>query len=156
ISVIPTPAWSVPTLAGEAATVNAFTGGQFTLGIGLGAYPAEAFRKQLGLPDVSPVALMRDQVTTLRSMFGGEKVTYEGKFVQLHGVELGITAPRVPVYLAALNPAMLRLAGEISDGLTPNWTSAEYIPWLRQHLDEGARRGGREPGSVPIAQYIRV
>ena len=35
-SVIPFPAWTVPTLAAESASVNEFTRGKFTLGIGLG------------------------------------------------------------------------------------------------------------------------
>src|SRR5262245_31446912 len=43
-SVIPFPAWTVPTLAAEAATVQELTGGKFKLGIGLGAYPSPALR----------------------------------------------------------------------------------------------------------------
>src|SRR5215210_4411102 len=49
-SVIPFPGWSVPPLAAEAATLGEITGGQFKLGIGLGSYPAESLRSQLGLP----------------------------------------------------------------------------------------------------------
>src|SRR6266567_3158613 len=49
-SVIPFPGWTVPTLAAESASLNEVTSGKFNLGIGLGAYPAEGFRQQLGLP----------------------------------------------------------------------------------------------------------
>jgi alkanesulfonate monooxygenase SsuD/methylene tetrahydromethanopterin reductase-like flavin-dependent oxidoreductase (luciferase family) len=156
ISVVPSPAWTVPTLAAEAASVNELTDGSLVLGIGLGAYASPGFRKQLGISDAPPVAFMRDQVKTLRGLFAGEQVTHEGKAVQLHSVQLGIKAPKVPVYLAALNPVMLRAAGELADGLTPNWTSAEHMPWLREQLEEGVRKAGRQAGSVPIAQYIRV
>src|SRR5262249_38742086 len=138
------------------ASINELTDGRLSLGIGLGAYTSPAVRAQFGLPDVSPLAVMRDQVTTVRGFFAGSKVDYDGKFVQFHRVSLGGSAKPVPVYLAALNPAMLRLAGEIADGLTPNWTSAEHLAWLRQHLAEGALKAGRDPASVPVAQYIRV
>ena len=51
---------------------------------------------------------------------------------------------------------MLRLSGELSDGVTPNWSSPEQIVWLREQVAEGARRAGREASEVPFAQYIRV
>jgi alkanesulfonate monooxygenase SsuD/methylene tetrahydromethanopterin reductase-like flavin-dependent oxidoreductase (luciferase family) len=76
--------------------------------------------------------------------------------VKLREVQLGIKAPAVPVYLAAMGPQMLRLSGECADGVTPNWCSPEQIAWLRQHVAEGARRAGREPAEIPLALYIRV
>ena len=155
-SVIPFPGWTVPTLAAEAATLSDVTGGKFTLGIGLGAYPSEAMRQQLGLPLVSPIAFTRDFLCTLRDLFAGKTVDYEGKAVSLHGVQLAIKAPPVPVYLAAMGPRMLQVSGEAADGVTPNWSSAEQIAWMREHVAEGARRAGRAPADVPFAQYIRV
>jgi alkanesulfonate monooxygenase SsuD/methylene tetrahydromethanopterin reductase-like flavin-dependent oxidoreductase (luciferase family) len=155
-SVIPFPGWSVPTLAAESASLNEVTSGKFNLGIGLGAYPSEGFRKQLGLPLVPPVAYTRDYLVPLRGLFAGETVDYTGKAVSLHGLQLGLKAPRVPVYLAAMGPQMLRLSGEAADGVTPNWSSPEQIVWLRQHVAEGARRAGRDPAEIPFAQYIRV
>jgi 5,10-methylenetetrahydromethanopterin reductase len=155
-SVIPFPGWSVPPLAAESATLNEVTGGKFNLGIGLGAYPAESFRNQLGLPLVPPLALTRDYLRTLRPLFAGEAVDYSGKGVNLHGVRLQVKAPRVPVYLAAMGPRMLQLSGELADGVTPNWSSPEQIVWMRQQVAEGAIRAGRDPSQVPFAQYIRV
>jgi alkanesulfonate monooxygenase SsuD/methylene tetrahydromethanopterin reductase-like flavin-dependent oxidoreductase (luciferase family) len=155
-SVIPFPAWSVPSLAAESATLNEITAGKFKLGIGLGGYPAEAFRHQLGLPQVPPVAYTRDYLHTLRSLFSGDTADYTGKGVSVHGLQLGMKAPPVPVYVAAMGPRMLRLAGECADGATPNWCSAEQIAWMRQHVAEGARRAGRDPAEVPFALYIRV
>jgi alkanesulfonate monooxygenase SsuD/methylene tetrahydromethanopterin reductase-like flavin-dependent oxidoreductase (luciferase family) len=156
ISVVPFPGWMVPTLAAESATVNEITNGKFILGIGLGGYPAESFRKQFGLPMVPPVAFTRDYLCTLRPLFAGKSVDYAGKGVNLHGVQLAVKAPPVPVYLAAMGPQMLRLSGALSDGVTPNWSSPEQIAWMRQHVAEGARHAGRDPAEVPFAQYIRV
>ena len=155
-SVIPFPVWSVPSLAAEAATLSEITAGKFKLGIGLGGYPAPAFRDQWGLPDVPPVAYTRDYVHTLRSLFRGETVDYTGTGVTIHGGQLGIKAPIVPVYVAAMGQQMLRLAGACADGVTPNWCSAEQIAWMRPQVAEAARRAGRDPGEVPLALYIRV
>jgi alkanesulfonate monooxygenase SsuD/methylene tetrahydromethanopterin reductase-like flavin-dependent oxidoreductase (luciferase family) len=156
ISVVPFPGWSVPTLAAESATVSEVTGGKFVLGIGLGGYPAESFRANFGLPLVPPVAYTRDYLHTLRGLFAGETVDYTGTGLSLHGAALGIKAPPVPVYLAAMGPQMLRLSGELADGVTPNWSSPEQIVWLREHVAEGARRAGRAASELPFAQYIRV
>jgi alkanesulfonate monooxygenase SsuD/methylene tetrahydromethanopterin reductase-like flavin-dependent oxidoreductase (luciferase family) len=155
-SVIPFPGWTVPPLAAESATVSEVTNGKFKLGIGLGSYPSEALRRELGLPMLPPLALTRDYLFPLRTLFAGQTVDYDGKAVKLHGVKLTIKAPKVPLYLAAMGPQMLRLAGELADGVTPNWSSPEQIGWMREHVAEGARRAGRDPSEVPFAQYIRV
>jgi alkanesulfonate monooxygenase SsuD/methylene tetrahydromethanopterin reductase-like flavin-dependent oxidoreductase (luciferase family) len=155
-SVIPFPGWTVPTLAAESATLNDITAGKFNLGIGLGAYPADGFREQFGLPLIPPVAYTRDYLSTLRPLFRGETVDYDGKGVSFHGLQLGIAAPPVPVYLAAMGPQMLRLAGKSADGVTPNWCSPEQIAWMRQQVSEAARQAGRSAADVPFALYIRV
>ena len=60
------------------------------------------------------------------------------------------------MYLAALGPQMLRLAGEIADGALLNWATPERIAVSRERIDAGAARAGREPGAVPMTMYIRV
>jgi alkanesulfonate monooxygenase SsuD/methylene tetrahydromethanopterin reductase-like flavin-dependent oxidoreductase (luciferase family) len=155
-SVIPLPGYSVPQLAAESATLSELSGGKFNLGIGLGSYPSESLRKQLGLPLISPIAYARDFLTPLRALFAGKQVEYDGELVHFHGLKLGIDAPPVPVYLAAMGPRMLRLAGELANGVTPNWSSPEQIAWMREQVAEGARQAGRDPAEVPFAQYIRV
>src|SRR5262249_23391867 len=154
--VIPFPGWTVPTLAAESATLNEVTGGKFNLGIGLGTYPSPAMIKQLGLPTVPAVAYTREYLHTLRKLFKGETVEFTGSAVNLHGVQLGIKAPEVPVYLAAMGQQMLRLSGEDADGVTPNWCSAEQIAWMHTYVTQGARKAGRDPAEVPFALYIRV
>jgi alkanesulfonate monooxygenase SsuD/methylene tetrahydromethanopterin reductase-like flavin-dependent oxidoreductase (luciferase family) len=64
--------------------------------------------------------------------------------------------PPAPVYLAALGPQMLRLAGEVADGVLLNWATPERIAASRELVDAGAVRAGRDPGSVPMTMYIRV
>jgi alkanesulfonate monooxygenase SsuD/methylene tetrahydromethanopterin reductase-like flavin-dependent oxidoreductase (luciferase family) len=146
-SVIPFPGWTPVTLASESASLNEVVQGKFKLGIGLGGYPSAAFREQLGLPDVPTLRYTREYMTTLRCLLAGETV---------RGVKLTIAAPRVPVYLAAMGAQMLRLAGELADGVTPNWASAAQIAWMRPVVAEGAEKVGRKAEEVPFAHYIRV
>ena len=54
--------------------------------------------------------------------------------------------PPAPVYLAALGPQMLRLAGETADGALLNWATPERIAVSRVRIDEGAPRGRPRPG----------
>jgi 5,10-methylenetetrahydromethanopterin reductase len=60
------------------------------------------------------------------------------------------------VYLGALGPQMLRLAGERYDGAALNWCSPEQVAWSRQRVAAGARGAGRDPAAVRIHEYIRV
>ncbi|MDQ3097527.1 MAG: LLM class flavin-dependent oxidoreductase [Chloroflexota bacterium] len=65
-------------------------------------------------------------------------------------------APGVPIYIGALGPRMLELAGEVADGAALNWCSAERVHWSRERIAAGARRAGRDPGAVGVIEYIRV
>jgi 5,10-methylenetetrahydromethanopterin reductase len=59
-----------------------------------------------------------------------------------------------PIYLGALGPRMLRLAGEVAGGAALNWCSPEQVAWSRERVERAAREAGR-PAPV-IAEYIRT
>ncbi|HEV2011397.1 MAG TPA: LLM class flavin-dependent oxidoreductase [Candidatus Limnocylindria bacterium] len=61
-----------------------------------------------------------------------------------------------PLYLGALGPQMLQLAGERYDGAALNWCSPEQTLWSRERVAAGALRAGRDPRVIKIHQYIRV
>lgn len=65
-------------------------------------------------------------------------------------------APRIPIYIGALGPRMLQLAGEVADGAALNWCDSERVAWSREQVAQGARRAGRDPKAVRIVEYIRV
>jgi alkanesulfonate monooxygenase SsuD/methylene tetrahydromethanopterin reductase-like flavin-dependent oxidoreductase (luciferase family) len=69
---------------------------------------------------------------------------------------LRVRLPGVPIYLGALGPQMLRLAGERYEGAALNWCSTEQVAWSRQQVVSGVRAAGREPADVKIHEYIRV
>jgi alkanesulfonate monooxygenase SsuD/methylene tetrahydromethanopterin reductase-like flavin-dependent oxidoreductase (luciferase family) len=138
-------------------TVSQLTGGRFIMGIGAGGAYRPRTRQSLGLPRLSTLALMRDYLVTVRQLVAGAEVNYQGEVVTLQGIKLAINpAPRTPVYLGALGPEMLRLAGELADGVCLNWCSPEQIAWSRERIAEGAARSNRDPRSVRVVQYIRV
>jgi len=138
-------------------TVSHLTGGRFIMGIGAGGAYRPRTRQALGLPKFSTLALMRDYLVTVCTLVAGKAVDYQGEVVTLRGVKLAINPPpHTPVYLGALGPEMLRLGGELADGICLNWCTPAQIVWSRERLAEGAARVDRDPKSVQVAEYIRV
>ncbi|HEY4026165.1 MAG TPA: LLM class flavin-dependent oxidoreductase [Candidatus Dormibacteraeota bacterium] len=62
--------------------------------------------------------------------------------------------PGLPLYVAALGPLMLRLTGELGDGVLLNWCSAEWVAWSRARLEQAAAAAGRQ--APVVAAYIRT
>jgi hypothetical protein len=60
------------------------------------------------------------------------------------------------IYLGALGPQMLHLAGERYDGAALNWCSPEQTLWSRERVAAGALGAGRDPRGIVIHEYIRV
>jgi alkanesulfonate monooxygenase SsuD/methylene tetrahydromethanopterin reductase-like flavin-dependent oxidoreductase (luciferase family) len=156
IAVVPAPTWTPTTLASAAGTANDITGGRFILGVGSGSVYNARYRATWGIPDVPILRLTREYVTTLRELLAGQTVTRDGSAVHISGVKLAYQPPPTPVYLAALGPQMMRLAGEIADGVSLNWCSAEQIGWSRDLLAAGAAKANRDPKGVTVAEYIRI
>ena len=138
-------------------TLSQLTGGRFFMGIGTGGVYRPRSRRTMGLPRLSALSMMRDYLATTRALVAGEEVDYQGDVVTIRGVKLDINPPpRTPVYLGALGPEMLRLAGEMADGACLNWCNPEQIAWSRERIAEGAARVQRDPAEVKVVEYIRV
>ena len=107
-----------------------------------------------------PVARVREYVTLLRACLSGEKVDFDGDFYQVKGFRLGVRpGNRVPkIVIGALNPAMLRLAGEVADGVLLNYLPASHVPWSVEQVRQGrtARAASGVGGACAIYSYVHA
>ncbi len=147
-----------PALLGMgAATLDRLSGGRMMLG--LGRSESEVIHARMGIEYHLPLARLRGTVDALRAMWSGERVTVEYAGVRLSDVGLAIrpVQERLPVYLAAIGPRALRLAGEIADGVLLNaYAPVEYVRWAANRVREAAADVGRDPDSVDIACMLIV
>ena len=69
---------------------------------------------------------------------------------------LRVRLPGLQIYLGALGPQMLSLAGHRYDGAALNWCSSAHVRWSRERVAAGARSARRDPADVKIHEYVRV
>ena len=147
-----------PALLGMgAATLDRLSGGRMMLG--LGRSDADVIHGRMGIDYRTPLARLRGTVSALRSMWDGDRVSTEYAGVRLSNVGLAIrpTQERLPIYLAAIGPRALRLAGEVADGILLNaYAPVEYIRWASRVVRESAEAAGRDPESVDITCMLIV
>jgi 5,10-methylenetetrahydromethanopterin reductase len=138
-----------------AATMDELTGCRFNLGLAAGAAD---FLKWVGIEQTRPLATMREAITAIRALLAGERVPIVGE--SLHWSQeayLRFPAPRVtPIYLGAMSPGMLRLAGELADGALPLLFPPEHYFGVRPHIEEGVRARGGSLGDLDLAACIWV
>ncbi|MFM7224884.1 MAG: LLM class flavin-dependent oxidoreductase [Actinomycetota bacterium] len=128
-----------PLHAMAAATLQQLAGDrEVNLGVGISS-PAVADQWHGAGYGDRPLAQVREFLTLLRECLSGETVTFAGDFYSVKrfrlGVRLGERRPRIVV--AALNAGMLRLAGELADGVLLNYLPATLVPWCVERIREG-------------------
>jgi alkanesulfonate monooxygenase SsuD/methylene tetrahydromethanopterin reductase-like flavin-dependent oxidoreductase (luciferase family) len=123
--VVPIYTRTPATMAQTAATINEFSHGRVNLGLGVSHRPVvEGWH---GQSIESPAKEMREYVEIVRAILRGEDPPAGQKWstgFRLAGVDL---APDLPIYIGALSPLMLRLAGEIADGVLLWLCIPDYI-----------------------------
>ncbi|OBF58602.1 F420-dependent methylene-tetrahydromethanopterin reductase [Mycobacterium sp. 852002-53434_SCH5985345] len=150
-------------VAQTAITLSNLSGGRFLLG--LGASGPQVIEGLHGVSFSAPLARISETVDIVRKVFTGDKLSYSGKQFQIplpggEGVPMRLsTRPEhpIPIYLAALSPAMLRLTGRVADG----WLGTSFVPEgagaaYFSHLDEGLAAAGRSRAEVDICQGAEV
>lgn len=105
-----------------------------------------------------PLARTREYVTLLEECLAGDSVSFDGDFYRCRrfrlGVRLGDRRPKVVI--GALNPRMLRLAGEVADGVLLNYLPASHVAWSVEQVRAGEAAAGRAHGSTTIYAYVHL
>jgi F420-dependent oxidoreductase-like protein len=134
--------------ATSAMTLQALSGGRFILGLGTsGPQVMEGWH---GVSFEAPITRTRETIEIVRKVARGEHLSYDGKIYTLPlpggaGKAIRVAAPptEIPIYVASLGPANLRMTGELADG----WIGTSFIPETAGvFLDElraGAEGAGR-------------
>ena len=140
----------------SAAGLASVSGGRFILGLGVGN--KSAVETSHGVAYRRPLARLRETISITRRLLAGETVDHQGQLFHMEGASLGAVIPDepVPIYIAALGPRMLELAGEMADGVLLSWTGGDHLDQSIQRVQAGAKRAGRDPAEVDIAGYVRV
>ena len=135
------------------ATLNSIAPGRIIAGLGTGSrLLVEGWH---GRELSAPRQMMIDFITILRAELAGERVTEAGAQLHVEGFRLQIPqSGRVPVFMGSFNPAMLRLAGAIADGVVLAFCPPAGLAERIAHIHQGARDAGRDPGEIEIAAYV--
>jgi len=133
-------------IAMAAATLDELSGGRFLLGIAAGA--AE-FLKWVGIGQQRPVAATRQAIREIDALLRGRPVA--GWQPEAY---LRFPGRRVPIYLGAMSPTMLRLAGEVADGALPLLFPPEHYDTVAPLIAEGAARVGRSLDEIDVAACV--
>lgn len=140
-------------LAMSAQGVQVLSNGRMILGIG--ASGPQVMEGWHGVPFDRPVQRTRETIEIIRMITSGQRLSYDGAVHHLPlpgGAGKAIrsraeTAP-IPVYIAALGPANLRLTGELADG----WIGNSFFPGTADAffdpIAEGAHAAGRSLADV--------
>ena len=154
--ILPIYARTATNTAMGAAGMAAVSGDRFILGLGVGHRPTVEGRD--GVPFSRPMARLRQTIRVVRKLLDGETVSSKGHHFNIADASLGAAAPkeRVPIYIAALGPQMLELAGEMADGVLMNWTAESFVAEAVRHVERGAQKAGRDISDIDIAGYVRV
>ena len=140
------------TMALQAVSLNELSSGRLLLGLGVQA--RNYVSGWHGRTYERPIRAMREYVTILRQVLGGEAVTFEGELFSVREFQLQVPLPEQPVrlYVAAIGPQMIRLAGELADGVLGYCWSAAYVRnVVLPALGEGATRAGRSLDEIDVA-----
>jgi F420-dependent oxidoreductase-like protein len=146
-----------------AATLDTLSGGRFRLGLGVsGPQVSEGWH---GVRFAKPLARTREYVDIVKLALSRERVRYDGDTYQLplpdgpgKALHLMLHPARehIPIYLAAIGPKNLELAGELADGWQPVFFAPEHASEHLAHVRAGRERVGKELAGFDIAATVPI
>jgi F420-dependent oxidoreductase-like protein len=146
-----------------AATLDSLSGGRFRLGLGVsGPQVSEGWH---GVRFTKPLQRTREYVSIVRMALARQRVTFDGEFFTLPlpdgpGKALTLTVhpvrEHIPLYLAAIGPKNLELAGEIADGWLAIFFSPEQAADSMAHIAAGRERAGLTLDGFDVVPSVPV
>ncbi|RUL94911.1 LLM class F420-dependent oxidoreductase [Verrucosispora sp. FIM060022] len=162
-AVMQIPARTPAMTAMTAATIDTLSGGRFRLGLGVsGPQVSEGWH---GVRFGKPLARTREYVDIVKLAVARKEVSYDGQFYTLplpdgpgKALRLGFHPPRehIPIYLAAVGPKNLELAGEIADGWLAIFYAPEYAQEQLASVAAGRARAGKELAGFDVVPSVPV
>jgi probable F420-dependent oxidoreductase len=153
------------TVAHSAYDLARYSRGRFVLGLGTQVKPH--IERRFSMPWSHPADRMREYITALRAIWaawaGDRPLDFHGRFYT-HDLMTPVFSPAAhqwgppPVYLAAVGERMLRVTGEVADGLiTHPFHSEDYLRRrILPAVAEGAAAAGRRLGDVAVVGSVLV
>jgi 5,10-methylenetetrahydromethanopterin reductase len=148
----------VSELAMLAGTLQEVTGGRALLGLGAGS---EQFLGWAGIARTQPLATTRMALAVVRALLGHEDVDrtlLPGWFGAQSVLRFPVAQP-VPVYIGAMGPKMLEMAGRHADGVLPLLYPPERYAEVRRHVLAGAGHRGvafRRDVDLPACFWVSL
>jgi F420-dependent oxidoreductase-like protein len=162
-AVLQIPARTPTMTAMTAATLDTLSEGRFRLGLGVsGPQVSEGWH---GVRFARPLARTREYVDIVNLALSRERVRYEGQTYRLPlpdgpGKALHLmlhpVRDRVPIYLAAIGPRNVELAGEIADGWQPVFFAPEHADVHLDHLRAGRHRARKDLAGFDISATVPI
>ena len=145
-------------IAQTAVTIDALSGGRFTLGLRTsGAQVIEGWH---GVPFTKPLGRTRDTIDICRKVWSGDKVAHHGPAVTLPlppGQGTGLGTPLkfmnrplrqdIPIVIASIGPTNVEMTAEIADG----WQPIHFVPDRFERVWGDALRAGAAKRSSELA-----
>jgi F420-dependent oxidoreductase-like protein len=149
-AVMQIPARTPAMTAMTAATLDTLSGGRFRLGLGVsGPQVSEGWH---GVRFDKPLGRTREYIDIVRMALDRKKLSYQGQHYTLplpdgpgKSIQLTVHGARtdIPIYVAAVGPKNLELAGEKADGWLAIFPSAQYLPEQLAHIAAGREKVGK-------------
>jgi 5,10-methylenetetrahydromethanopterin reductase len=110
----------------------------------------------VGIQPEAPLTAVVEAVGILRRLFAGEAVEFEGRVFNKWTREAYLRFPtrRIPLYIGAMGPRMLRAIGRVADGGLPLLFPPEHFSVAMGYVDQGLMEAGRSVQHVDVAACI--
>ena len=147
--IIPTSTRSPVLAAMGFATLSSMAPGRIS--VGLGASSPIIVDEWHGREFTKPLTTTRDFIEIFRRAISGEKTSMETETLRTRNFRLAIDPKAdLPIWLAAINDRMLRLAGAVADGVFLTWCPPSEVQRKLEIVRSGAVAVGRDPSEIEV------